>query len=82
MSPRNNWDKYINEMIDAGSTTLREDVVKMMDLALLACVSRRTGGDVGRMAGMLGMSVEELERKIEELGRGKRRRGGNDGGKS
>jgi DNA-binding NtrC family response regulator len=67
-SPRVDWDRFIDERLQAGSEALHAEALEVMERHLLTRVLRHTGGNQVRAARVLGITRGSLRTKIRALG--------------
>ena len=63
-----NWDAFIDERLEAGSTKLHDEMVALVERHLLTRVLNHTGGNQLQAAKILGITRGSLRTKIRALG--------------
>jgi two-component system nitrogen regulation response regulator GlnG len=62
------WDRFVGERLEAGSTELYAEALGLMERRLLTAVLRHTGGNQVQAARILGITRGSLRNKIRTLG--------------
>jgi two-component system response regulator AtoC len=67
-SHKSDWNEFVDDRIEAGSTTLYAQAVERMEREVLMRVLRHTGGNQLQAAKILGITRGSLRNKIRTLG--------------
>jgi two-component system nitrogen regulation response regulator GlnG len=62
------WDRFVNERLEAGSGDLYAEALALMERRLLTAVLRHTGGNQLQAAKILGITRGSVRNKIRALG--------------
>ncbi len=67
-APLPDWDRFVAERLEAGSSDLYAEALALMERRLLSAVLRHTGGNQLQAAKILGITRGSLRNKIRTLG--------------